>query len=80
MQDKRALQILKWLAIIAAGILLFLLGKRVAYIERGYKAVGGEYLLLLLPLLWLAVEQVIKDFRKMWRDAKETVDAEEEKG
>lgn len=69
MQDKRILKLLKWLVIIAAGILLFLWGKRAAYIERGYEAVGGEYLLLLFPFFWWAAERVIKDFRRMWKDA-----------
>lgn len=78
MQNKRALRILKWAAIIAVGILLFLWGERAAYIERGYEAVGGEYLLLLFPFFWWAIERSIKDFRQMRRGAEQV--AEDERG
>ena len=43
-------------------------GQRYALAERGYKAIGGEALLLGLPLFWYLTETTIRDtvrdFRK----------------
>lgn len=59
--------VIKWALIIAASQALFILGKEAALRERGYQAIGGEYALLLLPLLYYAVEQTVKDWGKTLR-------------
>lgn len=55
-------------ALTAAGVLLFRWGQGYALAERGYKAIGGEALLLGLPLFWYLTETTIRDtvrdFRK----------------
>lgn len=65
----------KYAAITTACIILFALAKPLAYEFRGYKAIGGEYALLLLPLLWFAAERTIRDtiknIKEIWRDAEE---------
>ena len=52
----------------AAGVLLFRWGQGYALAERGYEAIGGEALLLGLPLFWYLTETTIRDtvrdFRK----------------
>ena len=55
-----------WYAFLAvAGVLLYKLGAAYAMRERGYYAVGGEALALLLPVLYYVaaamVQNIIKD-------------------
>ncbi len=49
----------------------FMWGKETAMAERGYEAIGGEYLLLLLPAIYYTGKRTILDwsaeFREMWR-------------
>lgn len=40
----------------------FMLGKGAALAERGYEAVGGEYLLLLLPVMYYLGKRVALDW------------------
>lgn len=51
---------LKWAIIAAAGVFLFKVGHAYATADRGYEAVGGEYLFLFLPLWWWLAEAVIR--------------------
>ncbi|MFQ8807514.1 MAG: hypothetical protein ACLR8M_00855 [Oscillospiraceae bacterium] len=44
-----------------AGILLFRAGAAVAYMERGYNAVGGEVFALFLPAFYYTFSHVIGD-------------------
>ena len=44
-----------------AGLLLYKLGAACAMRERGYSAVGGEALALLLPVLYYAAAAVARD-------------------
>ena len=50
----------------------FMWGKGVALAERGYEAVGGEYLLLLIPAIYYAGKRTlldwIADIRRLWKD------------
>lgn len=57
--------ILKYALLISGGIALFLCGAKYALSERGYHAIGGEYLLLLLPALWYFFEKNIRDTIKI---------------
>ena len=47
--------------------------KKHAYEFRGYKAIGGEYILLLLPVIFLLIRRVAKDWLNRWRVACEEV-------
>mgnify|MGYP001026910879 CR=1 FL=1 len=52
----------------AAGVLLYKLGAICALRERGYFAVGGEALALLLPVFYYCAAAIIRDIA---RDAKD---------
>ena len=56
-----AFAVLKYAALTAAGVLLFRWGQEYALAERGYEAIGGEALLLGLPLFWYLTETTIRD-------------------
>ena len=63
-----AFAVLKYAALTAAGVLLFRWGQGYALVERGYKAIGGEALLLGLPLFWYLTETTIRDtVRDFWK-------------
>lgn len=70
-RNKMAAGAAKYLILTLTGIILFHMTAEAAYIERGYRAYGGEYLLLLLPLIWYAIEttvhDTIKEAKKPWR-------------
>lgn len=53
----------KILAIIAVTATLTALCVKAAYIQRGYFAVGGEWLLWIYPLLFFAVKKCEKERR-----------------
>ena len=52
--------------------LTFAWGKQTALAERGYNAIGGEYLLLLLPAMYYTGKRTILDWvteiRELWRE------------
>ena len=48
--------------VLLATALAFAWGKRTAMIERGYNAIGGEYLLLQLPAIYYAGKRTILDW------------------
>ncbi len=51
-----------WYAFLTvAGVLLFKAGAAYALRERGYHAVGGEAVALLLPVLYYTMETTIRD-------------------
>lgn len=52
---------LKYLAVTILGIVLYLNTAEAAEITRGYKAYGGECLLLLLPIWWFFIETSVRD-------------------
>lgn len=56
--------IAKYAALTGFGILLYLLTAKQALAERGYFAVGGEGLFLLLPVLYGVTHAVIRDWIK----------------
>ena len=58
-----------WYAfLMAAGVLLYKLGAAYAMRERGYYAVGGEALLLLLPVIYYCAVATIRDIIEDWRE------------
>ncbi len=60
--------------VVLATIAIFVWGKRATLVERGYTAYGGEYSLLLLPVLYYIWKQVwfdwITELRYLWQDRK----------
>lgn len=52
------MKILKYAAIIAATIMLFLLARNHAILERGNTRIGGEILIFFLPLLLKGFKEV----------------------
>lgn len=50
------------------GILLYKLGAVYALRERGYYAVGGEALALLLPVFYYCAAATVRDIVKDWRE------------
>lgn len=58
------LTVAKYAALTLAGIILFRAGATYALTERGYSAVGGEAVALLLPVLWYLISQTVRDFTK----------------
>lgn len=72
-----AFTVLKYAALTAAGVLLFCWGQKYAFAERGYEAIGGEALLLGLPLFWYLTETTIRDtVRDFRREAAANEDKE----
>lgn len=51
------------------GIFLFKSASDYAYIQRGYKAIGGEFFLLFLPLWYWLISRTIGDFFDMFKDS-----------
>lgn len=58
-----------WYALLTvAGVALFKIGAAYALRERGYHAVGGEALALLLPVFWYTMAATIRDIVRDWKD------------
>ena len=58
-----------WYAFLTvAGVLLYKLGAAYALRERGYYAVGGEALALLLPVFYYCAAATVRDIIKDWRE------------
>lgn len=64
MKRKRSLAsvVLELATVLLVTALAFVWGKQTARIERGYEAIGGEYLLLLLPAIYYTGKQTILDW------------------
>lgn len=54
----------KYAVLTVCGVLLYLLAAKHALTERGYFAIGGEGLLLLLPVIYGILSAVIRDWLK----------------
>jgi len=59
----------KYIALTAIGVLLSLAAHVYATAERGYEAIGGETLFILLPVMWWLAEQMVRDFIEDFRSA-----------
>lgn len=55
-----------YLAVAALGVVASLAAHEWATAWRGYEAVGGEFLLLLLPLLVWVAAMIAEDWRSGW--------------
>lgn len=58
------------LAVILITGTAFMWGKGVALAERGYEAIGGEYLIFLLPAIYYIGKRTILDWMAEFREGK----------
>ena len=76
MKPKRSLAsvVLELAAVLLMTALAFAWGKQAALAERGYNAIGGEYLLLLLPFMYYPGKRTILDWvteiRELWKEGR----------
>lgn len=72
MKPKRSLAsvALELAAVLLVTAIAFAWGKRIAQAERGYTAIGGEYLLLLLPAMYYTGKRAILDWIADLRELK----------
>ncbi len=74
MKPKRSLTsvVLELAAVLLVTALAFAWGKQAAQAQRGYTAIGGEYLLLLIPFMYYPGKRTvldwITDLRKLRRE------------
>lgn len=72
MKPKRSLAsiLLELAAVLLVTALAFAWGKQTALAERGYNAIGGEYLLLILPAMYYTGKRTILDWIADLRELK----------
>ena len=76
MKPKRSLTsvLLELAAVLLVTALAFAWGVQTAQAERGYTAIGGEYLFLLLPAIYYTGKRTILDWiadiREQWREGR----------
>ena len=74
MKPKRSLAsvVLELAAVLLVTALAFAWGVQTAQAERGYTAIGGEYLFLLWPFMYYPGKRTILDWiadiRELWRE------------
>lgn len=73
MKTKRSLAsvLLELAAVLLVTALAFTWGVQTAQAERGYTAIGGEYLFLLLPAMYYTGKRTILDWIADLREQKE---------
>ena len=57
-------KIVKAILIILTTVVCFLIGREYALYDRGYKAVGGEYIILISPAIAYLIKEAIKDYKE----------------
>ena len=66
--------VLELTAVLLITVATFAWGVKTARIERGYEAIGGEFLLLLFPAIYYAGKRTILDWvaeiRDLWREGR----------
>lgn len=62
--------VLELAAVLLVTALAFAWGKQTALVERGYNAIGGEYLLLILPAMYYTGKRTILDWIADLRELK----------
>ena len=72
MKQKRSLAsvLLELAAVLLVTALAFAWGRQVAQAERGYNAIGGEHLLLLLPAMYYTGKRTTLDWIADLRELK----------
>lgn len=61
-KKKSRLAAAEFLAVLIVTAVVFTKGLSAALAWRGYKAVGGEFMLLLLPIMYYEAKRIILDF------------------
>lgn len=69
---QRTRVILKYAALSVLGMVLYFVGTKIAYVERGYFAMGGETLVLLLPVFYYIVSTMVHDVIAEYRKSKDS--------
>ena len=59
---KSRLAAVELLGVLTATAVLFVKAQSVALASRGYLAIGGEIMLLLLPIIYYLLKQTIRDY------------------
>lgn len=67
---KTRTKVIEFVIIMVVSLVLFNLASIEAYNERGYKAYGGEYFLLLLPAFYYLTKATAKDFKKAAQESR----------
>ena len=61
-------------SVLLVTVSAFVWGRQTALAERGYTAIGGEYLFLLLPFMYYPGKRTILDWvaeiRELWREGR----------
>ena len=57
-------KVIKYVIITICGVILFLVLNQTANKERVIASIGGEGVFIILPLIWLLIERIFKDFIK----------------
>ena len=75
MKPKRSLTLVLFelAAVLLVTAAAFAWGEGTARIERGYEAIGGEYLLLLLPAIYYTGKRTLLDWIADLRDSEKKV-------
>ena len=74
-------QLIKYLLLAAGGVALFLVTNQAETARRGYQAIGGEALLILLPVMYALLARTAKDMvREIRRVIRECTEREERAG
>lgn len=61
-KKKSRLAAAEFLAVLIVTAVVFTKSLSAALVWRGYKAVGGEFMLLLLPIIYYEAKRIILDF------------------
>lgn len=69
---QRTQVILKYAILSVLGMVLCFAGTKIAYMERGYFAIGGETLVLLLPVFYYIVSTMVRDVIAECRKSKDS--------
>lgn len=65
---KNRLAAAELLAVLIVTAVAFIKGRGYALAWRGYEAVGGEFMLLLLPIIYYEAKRIILDFAADFAD------------
>lgn len=60
-KKKNRLATVEFLAVLIVTALVFIKSRDYALAWRGYEAVGGEFMLLLLPIIYYTAKRIITD-------------------
>lgn len=59
--------IIKYISLAIVGAVLFAAASPVANASRSTESIGGEAFFLTLPLFWWLVDEMLKDFKRIFK-------------